>query len=330
MSAAIRGAETPMPPSPAWLPLITLAWLVASPPVAAGAAATDDRAALETQLEAARGRLEEAGRQVAALSALLGGGEAPARSLRRVRTPDEAVLGIRVGQGAQAREVTVAGVTAGGPAAEAGIVPGDVIVALEGRPMKSGHDVARAMRDLEPGSRVALDLRREGRPLSVYVVAQTAAPDAWYFDDALRDLPELEGLPGMRSLPRLTACLRDGIGADDEEGGEARFATLTPKLGRYFGTEQGVLVVRAPAEEAFRLEDGDVLTAIDGRVPQSAAHARRILSSYQPGEKLVLQVLRQRKAQRLEITMPAGTGTGVRRVRTPAPGPVAPPPPQQP
>ncbi len=40
--------------------------------------------------------------------------------------------------------------------------------------MKSGHDVARAMRDLEPGSRVALDLRREGRPLSVYVVARWA------------------------------------------------------------------------------------------------------------------------------------------------------------
>ncbi len=74
-----------------------------------------------------------------------------------------------------------------------------------------------------------------------------------------------------------------------------------------------------------------MLTAIDGRVPQSAAHARRILQSYQSGEKLTLQVLRQRKARAGSIvTMPADepgpSVTGVHRLRLPAPVPPPPPP----
>lgn len=310
--------------------LFAFAWLAVVPAFAAGKDAADDRAALEAQLQAARARLDEAGREVAELSARLGVNEPLARSRRRVRTPDHGVLGIRIDQDAESRGVTVAAVTPGGPAAEAGIVPGDVIVALDGRPMKSRRDVVHAMRDLEPGSRVALDLHRGGRPLSVYVVAHASSPDLWHFDEQLQALPELEGLSGMLSLPRVAACLRDGLGADEEADGEARFATLTPALGRYFGAEQGVLVVRAPAEDGFRLQDGDVLRAIDGRVPQSAAHAWRILRSYQPGEKLVFEVLRQRKAQRLEVTIPADPGAGGRRVRTPAPGPGAPPPPLRP
>ena len=79
-------------------------------------------------------------------------------------------------------------------------------------------------------------------------------------------------------------------------------ATLTPQLGRYFGTDKGVLVVRAPKD--FKLEDGDVILSIDGREPSSGSHATRILSSYQPGEKIAIKVMRQQKAVNLETTLP--------------------------
>jgi hypothetical protein len=81
-------------------------------------------------------------------------------------------------------------------------------------------------------------------------------------------------------------------------------ASITPKLGAYFGANSGVLVVQAPQNEALKLEDGDVIQAIDGRKPEDGAHALRILRSYKPGEKLKLDVLRQRKAMTLAITMP--------------------------
>ena len=81
-------------------------------------------------------------------------------------------------------------------------------------------------------------------------------------------------------------------------------ANLSPKLGQYFGADKGVLVVRAPAAGDWKLEDGDVITSIDGRVPNGGAHASRILASYQPGEKLELKLLRQRKPLSLDIIMP--------------------------
>ena len=80
-------------------------------------------------------------------------------------------------------------------------------------------------------------------------------------------------------------------------------ATLTPTLGHYFGTDQGVLVVHGIA--ALKLLDGDVLRAIGGRPVQDDQHARRILHSYAPGEKIDFEVLRDRKAVHLEAELPA-------------------------
>src|SRR5262249_13809870 len=84
--------------------------------------------------------------------------------------------------------------------------------------------------------------------------------------------------------------------------GEMELATLTPQLGRYFGTDKGVLVVRAPKD--FRLEDGDVILSIEGRVPSSGSHAAGILGSYQPGEKISMKVMRQQKTINVETTLP--------------------------
>ena len=81
--------------------------------------------------------------------------------------------------------------------------------------------------------------------------------------------------------------------------------TLTPKLGRYFGTDKGVLVVRPPRSGDLKLEDGDVIVDIDGRKPENGGHALRILRSYQPGEKVTLNVLRDRKPVKLAVAVPA-------------------------
>jgi len=88
---------------------------------------------------------------------------------------------------------------------------------------------------------------------------------------------------------------------------DMELATLTPRLGSYFGADKGVLVVRAPAGGSLKLEDGDVILAIDGRQPTSGSHATRILGSYQPGEKITLRIVRQHKTLDLEATLPEDT-----------------------
>src|SRR6185437_10167040 len=85
---------------------------------------------------------------------------------------------------------------------------------------------------------------------------------------------------------------------------QMELVTLTPQLGRYFGSDKGVLVVRAPKDSGFKLQDGDVILAIDGREPTSGSHATRILGSYQPGEKITLRVLRRHKTEDIVATLP--------------------------
>jgi S1-C subfamily serine protease len=106
---------------------------------------------------------------------------------------------------------------------------------------------------------------------------------------------------------------------------------VTPKLGQYFGTDKGLLVVRAPAEAGAKLEEGDVILAIGGRTPENPRHAFRILGSYQPGETVKVEVLRQRKRMAVDLKVPERPAEGPMLAPPPrAPEPPAAPPPPQP
>lgn len=87
--------------------------------------------------------------------------------------------------------------------------------------------------------------------------------------------------------------------------GTMQLTTLTPGLGHYFGTDHGVLVVRAPARGVLKLRDGDVILSIGGRVPASSSQAIRILTSYDPGEKIRLVILRDHHRAEISAIMPA-------------------------
>ena len=76
---------------------------------------------------------------------------------------------------------------------------------------------------------------------------------------------------------------------------------LTPALGAYFGTDKGLLVVRAPEDATLGLADGDVILEIGGREPQTPEHAVRILASFEPGETLHLTIMRKQRRETLEV-----------------------------
>ena len=87
---------------------------------------------------------------------------------------------------------------------------------------------------------------------------------------------------------------------------DLELAPLNPDLGQYFGTTDGVLVIRAPGDSSLGLKGGDVVQAVDGRKPASPAHLLRILRSYDRGETFKLDILRNRK--RATITARLGPG----------------------
>jgi C-terminal processing protease CtpA/Prc len=256
----------------------------------------DKDATLERQLDDAQHRLEEAARQVAELSSQLGG-----PFFERFSTFDttygRAIIGVQLDPSSSKDGARVVSVSPGGPAAEAGIRPGDLIVAVNGTAV-TGEDatrqVVKVIHDAKPDSKITVSVKRDGKTLSVLVVAR-AGPGVMAFG--------ADGLPPpLPTMPQVTAArpffMIQGPLSNME------LVTLTPQLGKYFGTEKGVLVVRAPPEGDLKLEDGDVILAIDGREPTSGSHATRILGSYQPGEKLSLKIVRQRKTMDLETTVP--------------------------
>jgi len=63
----------------------------------------------------------------------------------------------------------IAGVLRGGPADQGGVMPGDVLVAVEGRAVASPAEVLNHIAGLAPGARAKLSLRRKGRTVEVEV-----------------------------------------------------------------------------------------------------------------------------------------------------------------
>ncbi len=113
--------------------------------------------------------------------------------------------------------------------------------------------------------------------------------------------------------------------------GELELVELSKGLGRYFGTDSGLLVISAPQSGAFELQDGDVIQSIDGREPRDVRHAMRILSSYQGGEALKLGIMRDKKKRTLDVEIPADQHGALFDEPLPAPRPAeAPLPPAPP
>ncbi len=266
-----------------------------------------DEADVEKRLADAQRRLEDAAREVAELSGEVAGAHREINVF--VAGPRRAMLGVNLGGAEPAGGVRVEGVSPGGPAAEAGVKAGDVIVAIEAKPVATGREVVRAMESIEPGQKVALELKRDGKPVKLSVEARPL--DRVFFAGRGAGMPAVPGVPAIRGLPAMPPMEGRAFIANPhwllDDWGDAEFVTLTAGLGRYFGAGKGVLVARAPEDAALGLQDGDVIVAIGGREPQSGRHAMRILRSYQPGESIELRILRDRRAQTLSVKVPASS-----------------------
>lgn len=250
-------------------------------------------------MKAARRRMEVAAQQLAALSAQMS--RDTMRKYAFFTGPPRALIGVQLGSSGRGTGARVLEVSPGGPAQRAGVRAGDRIVAVNGEDVQGTRPAARVielLRGVRPGEKVRLRVLRNGKSRDVAVTAR-ADMGAYFGGGPVRlpDLPapRLEGPSGWGALPMIVR----GPVADLE------LARVTPGLGQYFGTDTGVLVVRAPPAAALGLRDGDVILAIGGRKPIDSAHVIRILASYDPGEKLTLEVLRHHRRIEVAATMPA-------------------------
>ena len=281
------------------LVLIALAGLAAGAgPL--GAQTSEERDQLQearSELAEARQALEAAAREVARLSA--DAAEPVIRGFRFISRP--AILGINISNSEDG--VRVDGVTPGGPAAESGVETGDVILSMDGAELigdAPAELLIAQMENVEPGDTVTLTVVRDGDERDIEVVARSSAEEFFRADSDSGDRGFDFGalFRNRGDQDRASIAFR-------RRWGDMELVELTPQLGAYFGTETGLLMVRAPTDEALaELEDGDVILTIGGRTPNDAEHTVRILRSFERGETLELTIMRNQRRQTVEIELP--------------------------
>ena len=268
-------------------------------------AAEEQQRVVEVQMREAEERLAEAARKIAELSS----SNLPALVdiERRIHMDGRAVLGITISgddDNGPVEGVTVRGVSPGGAAANAGLRTGDIITAVndEALTADSGEQanakLVEFMSAVEEGDVLDVEYLRDGKQGTVEVHPIEMSAFAFAFGPGRQNY-SIEVAPNLPNFVRKFAWISDGSG-----WGHMELVSLTERLGKYFGTDKGLLVVRAPEDETLKLEDGDVIQSIDGREPTSVSHAMRILGSYQSGEELELQIMRDKRRQTLKIEMP--------------------------
>jgi len=160
-------------------------------------------------------------------------------------------------------------------------------VALDASAGRPSRALIERLSDVEPGAVVSLDVIRDGATRNVSVETRGRDERIVAFEapriQALRNFFQPAGRWSSMEL-----------------------VTLTPELGAYFGTDRGLLVVRAPDDDTLMLQDGDVILDIGGREPNSPEHAMRILGTFEPGETAELTIMRQQQRQTLAIQLSGG------------------------
>ena len=172
----------------------------------------------------------------------------------------------------------VASVENGSPAALAGIKPGDVVLSLNGTPIRESADLPPAVANLAPGADATIDVWRDHK---------------------------------SQKLNVKVGELKDAVVAQTDKAGDSGEAgklgvlgrSLTPQERKQAGIPSGIVIedVSGPAEAAG-LQAGDLLLAVNGIPITGVGQLRSVLEG--AGDRVA--VLVQRGGQRMFVPITVG------------------------
>lgn len=265
------------------------------------------------QMKQAEERLAEAAQRVAELSTrrLESMGD---RGRYEFDFSDKPRLGVNIendGKLEPVEGVRIVSVTPGSPADDAGIRAGDLITAVNDEVMSAESTVKANMllldfmKGVEEGDVLKVEYLRDGKVGSVELEPRVVRAEAFVWSNRrVAPMAPIAPVPEIHVSPGQVERFRFSFGGWRGGWANMEVVELTEDLGRYFGTDEGLLVISAPEGNAFKLQDGDVIQGIDGREPTSVNHCMRILGSYQPGEKITLNIMRNKRREKIEIEIP--------------------------
>jgi serine protease Do len=180
--------------------------------------------------------------------------------------------------------VLVGAVQKGGPSEKAGVKPEDIIIAMNGKPVKDGDDLVARVADTPIGTPVTLSVDRDGKKMD--------------FKVTIMDRAEV-----FKDDPRFAALQQQEPASDEPKPEESQYKfgvklhSLTDAERTNMGIEnKGGLVVRSVDEGSFAEDMGlmekDVILAINRQPVSSVDDVIRIQSSLKPGDAVAFRIMR--------------------------------------
>lgn len=200
--------------------------------------------------------------------------------------------------------VQILAVVDGGPAAVAGIRPGDIIIEAGQTPVGGEAELGRILRSMSPGQNLALKLLRasESLALTVALGRRQGTTGAW----SIRPRPPRPAEVPAPLAPGDTyrAYVYPNLWNPESVG--LQVTEITPALRLHYGApaDAGVLVTRVEPErlaDVAGLEVGDVLVRIGDAPISSEREVRVNLVRWNVQEPLKVQVVRESKVVDLDV-----------------------------
>jgi serine protease Do len=170
----------------------------------------------------------------------------------------------------EVRGVIVSGMESGGPADRAGIKQGDVITAIDGKPVEDSNSLRNQIASTQPGTEITLTVRRDGSEQPIRVKLEELSVEASQAGSNRGEGSGSNGLYGVSVSP------------------------LNPETARRLGLPddtRGMVVTGvepiSPAADAG-LQPGDVITQVNRQPVSSVAELRSALAQTKERPALLL------------------------------------------
>lgn len=231
------------------------------------------------------------------------------------------------------RGVAVEKVVENSPAAQAGLLAGDVIVKFEGEEITSVRKLSRLIAEVAPDHQVKLTILRNGSEQEITAtMGKHEMPQAFNGNfkvempnvqvmPQMPEMPNVQVMPNVQAMPKVQVMPPNakGEGFIWKNDGENTFffggnrqigvgvSSLTKQLGEYFGIAdgKGLLInnVRenSPAAKAG-LKAGDIIIEVDGKEVKGNIDLLRAISEKKDGEAVNLTFIRDKNRQTVQVT----------------------------
>ncbi|QDU60715.1 Periplasmic pH-dependent serine endoprotease DegQ precursor [Planctomycetes bacterium Pan216] len=201
--------------------------------------------------------------------------------------------------GSERQGVFVSRVAPDSPAEKAGLLPGDIITAVEGTPIANFRELVANLSQVDVGKTVNLSIWRGGQEMKV-AATLAAMPEGLSQPDA-RLAPQAQGWPlGGQAFSVPAVEPRPMIGVQLQDLSDA----LRKRLG--LEDQAGALVAdviaNSPAAKAG-LESPDLISGVDGTPVTSPQELSEILATKKPGEAVTLGIVRDGESKEVSVTL---------------------------